>query len=63
MKARQAKGWTQAEVAQKMNVKASIITDYESGKAIPNPQVGDFGSNQELELEHHSHSCFFLCIH
>jgi putative transcription factor len=39
MKARQAKGWTQAEVAQKMNAKASVVTDYESGKVVPNPQV------------------------
>ena len=30
MKARQAKGWTQAEVAQKMNAKVSVVTDYES---------------------------------
>jgi putative transcription factor len=36
-KARQAKGWTQAELAQKCNVKTSVITDYESGKAIPQP--------------------------
>jgi putative transcription factor len=39
MKARQAKNLTQAQLAQKMNVKPSVITDYEAGKVIPNPQV------------------------
>ncbi len=39
MKARTAKKLTQAELAQKMNVKPSVITDYEAGKVIPNPQV------------------------
>jgi len=36
---RQAKGWTQKELATKMNEKPEIIKDYESGKAIPNQQV------------------------
>lgn len=30
---------SQKEVAQKINEKPSILQDYESGKAIPNPQV------------------------
>lgn len=34
-KARTAKGWTQADLAKQMNVKQTIIQDYESGKAIP----------------------------
>jgi len=36
-KARQAKGMQQKDLAQKLNVKPSIINDYESGKAIPQP--------------------------
>lgn len=35
---RQAKNITQKELAQQMNVKPSIIQDYENGKAIPNSQ-------------------------
>lgn len=38
-KARQAKGWTQTELAQKLNVKASVINEYESGRAIPQGQL------------------------
>eukprot|EP00767_Chilomastix_cuspidata_P005547 gnl/Chilomastix_cuspidata/578.p1 GENE.gnl/Chilomastix_cuspidata/578~~gnl/Chilomastix_cuspidata/578.p1 ORF type:complete len:118 (-),score=32.86 gnl/Chilomastix_cuspidata/578:71-424(-) len=34
--ARQAKKMTQTQLAQKMSVKASVINDYESGRAIPN---------------------------
>jgi len=30
---------TQKEVAQKINEKPSVVQDYESGKAIPNPQI------------------------
>jgi putative transcription factor len=30
---------SQKDVAQKINEKPSVIQDYESGKAIPNPQV------------------------
>ncbi|RDB21013.1 putative multi-protein-binding factor 1 [Hypsizygus marmoreus] len=30
---------SQKEVAQKINEKPSVLQDYESGKAIPNPQV------------------------
>ncbi|GJJ12503.1 hypothetical protein Clacol_006746 [Clathrus columnatus] len=36
---RMDKGFTQKEVAQKVNEKPSVIQDYESGKAIPNPQI------------------------
>jgi len=32
-------GLTQKEVAQKINEKPSILQDYESGRAIPNPQI------------------------
>ena len=39
MKARQAKEWTQKELAQKINEKPTIIGEYESGKGIPNQQV------------------------
>lgn len=37
--ARQAKGFSQKDVAVKVNEKPSIIQDYESGKAIPNAQI------------------------
>ena len=31
--------FSQKDVAQKVNEKPSVIQDYESGKAIPNPQI------------------------
>lgn len=34
MQARQAKGWTQKELAQKLNVKSAVINDYENGRGI-----------------------------
>merc|ERR1712170_203421 len=37
--ARLAKKMTQAQLAQAINEKPNIINDYESGKAIPNPQL------------------------
>jgi putative transcription factor len=37
--ARQAKGFTQKELATKINEKPQVVNDYESGKAIPNQQV------------------------
>jgi len=36
---RMEKGLTQKDLAQKVNEKPSVIQDYESGKAIPNPQI------------------------
>jgi putative transcription factor len=30
---------SQKDVAQKVNEKPSVIQDYESGKAVPNPQI------------------------
>jgi len=39
LQARQAKGWTQKELAQKIAEKPDIIRDYESGKAIPNQKI------------------------
>lgn len=33
------KQFTQKDLAQKINEKPSVIQDYESGKAIPNPQI------------------------
>ncbi|CEL92813.1 unnamed protein product [Vitrella brassicaformis CCMP3155] len=37
--ARLDKKLTQAELAQRINEKASVINEYEAGKAIPNPQI------------------------
>lgn len=37
--ARQAKGLTQKDLGSKINEKPSVIQEYESSKAIPNPQV------------------------
>ena len=37
--ARLALKLSQKDVAQKVNEKPSVIQDYESGKAIPNPQI------------------------
>ncbi|WFD29216.1 multiprotein-bridging factor 1 [Malassezia sp. CBS 17886] len=36
---RQGKGFTQKELGAKINEKPSVIAEYESGKAIPNPQI------------------------
>ncbi|XP_005103567.1 endothelial differentiation-related factor 1 [Aplysia californica] len=36
---RQARGWTQKELATKINEKQQVINDYEAGKAIPNQQI------------------------
>ncbi|CCM03848.1 uncharacterized protein FIBRA_05997 [Fibroporia radiculosa] len=37
--ARMEKQFSQKDLAQKVNEKPSVIQDYESGKAIPNPQI------------------------
>ncbi|KDN52818.1 hypothetical protein K437DRAFT_253752 [Tilletiaria anomala UBC 951] len=37
--ARQAKGLTQKDLGTKINEKPQVIAEYESGKAIPNPQI------------------------
>eukprot|EP00798_Chlamydomonas_sp_ICE-L_P011874 gene11874-14980_t len=39
VQARTAKKLTQAQLAQLMNEKPQVIQEYESGKAIPNPQI------------------------
>lgn len=39
IQARTAKKMTQAQLAQAMNEKPQVIQEYESGKAIPNPQI------------------------
>ncbi|MBD53435.1 MAG: hypothetical protein CL450_09155 [Acidimicrobiaceae bacterium] len=36
--ARTAKGMTQKQLATALNVKTSMVADYEAGRAIPNPQ-------------------------
>ncbi|KAH6918787.1 ylMBF1 [Coprinopsis sp. MPI-PUGE-AT-0042] len=37
--ARMEKQFSQKDLAQKINEKPSVLQDYESGKAIPNPQI------------------------
>ena len=37
--ARMEKNLSQKDVAQKINEKQSVLQDYESGRAIPNPQI------------------------
>ncbi len=33
------KGWKQQQLAQQLNVRLTVINQYESGKAVPNPQL------------------------
>merc|ERR1712113_1073112 len=37
--ARLKKGWEQQQLAQQLNVRQTVINQYESGKAKPNPQL------------------------
>mmetsp|Transcript_19532 Transcript_19532/g.17305 ORF Transcript_19532/g.17305 Transcript_19532/m.17305 type:complete len:139 (+) Transcript_19532:56-472(+) len=37
--ARLKKGWKQQQLAQQLNVRQTVINQYESGKAQPNPQL------------------------
>jgi putative transcription factor len=39
MQARTAKGLTQKDLATAINEKPQVVAEYESGKAIPNPQI------------------------
>ena len=39
MKARQNKGWTQADLAKQINEKQTVVTDYENGRAIPENRI------------------------
>lgn len=39
MQGRQAKEWTQKDLATKVNEKPQVINDYEAGRAIPNQQI------------------------
>ncbi|KAL7633759.1 UNVERIFIED_CONTAM: hypothetical protein RMT77_015713 [Armadillidium vulgare] len=36
---RQAKGWTQKDLATKINEKPQVVQEYEQGKAVPNQNV------------------------
>jgi len=38
-KGRQAKGMTQKDLATKINEKPQVVTEYESGKALPNQAI------------------------
>ena len=33
------KGWKQQQLAQALNVRQTVINQYESGKAVPNPAL------------------------
>merc|ERR1712113_1017583 len=37
--ARLKKGWKQQQLAQQLNVRQTVINQYESGKAVPNSQL------------------------
>merc|ERR1719400_2563878 len=37
--ARLKKGWKQHQLAQQLNVRQTVINQYESGKIVPNPQL------------------------
>ncbi|KAK0417764.1 hypothetical protein QR680_013195 [Steinernema hermaphroditum] len=37
--ARQAKEWTQKDLATRVNEKPQVVTEYENGKAVPNQQI------------------------
>ncbi|KAJ1960118.1 multiprotein-bridging factor 1 [Dipsacomyces acuminosporus] len=39
MQARQAKGWTQKDLAVRINEKNTVVNEYESSRAIPNQQI------------------------
>uniref|UniRef100_A0A0A9WYM8 Multiprotein-bridging factor 1c n=2 Tax=Lygus hesperus TaxID=30085 RepID=A0A0A9WYM8_LYGHE len=39
LKARTAKNWSQKELAEKINVKVAVITEYEQGKGTPDPAI------------------------
>jgi putative transcription factor len=47
-KARQAKGWSQADLAKAINQTQKLIQDYESGKAVPQGPVINL-LNRKLE--------------
>ncbi|KAH9589437.1 Cro/C1-type helix-turn-helix domain [Trypanosoma melophagium] len=38
-KARQSKGWTQQELAQRIAERVGVVTEYENGKAVPEERV------------------------
>ena len=53
------KGMTQKDLAQKVNEKPSVIQDYESSKAIPNPQIlGKLERALGVKLRGKLPSCF-----
>lgn len=37
--ARQDKGWTQKDLGTRINEKPQVVAEFESGKALPNPQI------------------------
>lgn len=37
--ARNAKGWTQKEFAQKLNIQQKVVAEYENGSAVPDNQL------------------------
>lgn len=54
---------TQKDVAQKINEKPSVIQDYESGRAIPNPQIlGKLERILGVKLRGMCHRHIYNCI-
>lgn len=39
MKARQELNWTQQDLAQKINERVTVVTDYENGRAVPEERI------------------------
>lgn len=61
--ARQELQLTQKDVAQKVNEKPSVIQEYESGRAIPSPQVlGKLERVLKVKLRGLWFSVFLMCV-
>ena len=54
---------SQKDVAQKINEKPSVLQDYESGKAVPNPQIlGKLERVLGIKLRGTLASAFAVCF-
>lgn len=62
MDARLALKLSQKDVAQKVNEKPSVIQDYESSKAIPNPQIlGKLERVLGVKLRGECYMSWYMC--